>query len=343
MQLLRGVWESHVLTNQGKYVLRLQRELQEYLGVQHLFYVTNGTVALQLALATAGIREGEIITTPFSYVATVGSILWERCTPVFVDIESEHFTIDPTKIEAAVTTRTRAIMPVHVFGYACDVEAIGKIAARYNLPVIYDGAHAFGARYKGKSVLSYGDYATCSFHATKLFHTVEGGAVIVHDTATAEKLDLLRRFGHNGDEHISLGINAKQSELHAAMGLANLPHMSEILAARRRICELYDTLLGDIVERPTPQLGLEPNYGYYPVLFRGEAQLLAAFAALAGQGIYPRRYFYPSLNKLPYLSQTKACPISEDVASRIACLPVYVGLKDEVVREIASTLNKIDT
>lgn len=342
VQIIRGVWESHVLTNQGTCVLRLQRELQKFLDVQHLLYVTNGTVALQLALAAAGIREGEVITTPFSYVATTSSILWERCTPVFVDIEPEHFTIDPALIEAAITPRTRAIMAVHVFGYACDVEAIAEIGRKRGLPVIYDGAHAFGARYKGKSLLSYGNYSTCSFHATKLFHTVEGGAVITHDSATAEKLDLLRRFGHNGDEHISLGINAKQSELHAAMGLANLPHMSEILTARRHLCELYDTLLGDVVQRPAPQPGLEPNYGYYPILFRDEAQLLAAFAVLQRQNIRPRRYFYPSLNKLPYLAQVKACPISENIASRIACLPLYVGLPDEVVREIASMLNKID-
>ena len=342
VQLLRSVWESHVLTNQGPCVLQLQQELQKFLDVPHLLYVTNGTVALHLALAAADIREGEVITTPFSYVATTSSILWERCTPVFVDIEPEHFTIDPARIESAITSRTRAIMAVHVFGYACNVEAIAEIGRKYGLPVIYDGAHAFGARYKGKSLLSYGDYSTCSFHATKLFHTVEGGAVITHDAATAEKLDLLRRFGHNGDEHISPGINAKQSELHAAMGLANLPHMSEILAARRHLCELYDILLGDVVQRPTPQPELESNCDYYPVLFRDEAQLLAAFAALRRQNICPRRYFYPSLNRLPYLPQMKACPISENIASRIACLPLFAGLGDETVKEIASILNKLN-
>lgn len=338
VQLLRGVWESHVLTNQGSCVLQLQQELQKFLDVQHLLYVTNGTVALQLALAAAGIQEGEVITTPFSYVATTSSILWERCTPVFVDIEPEHFTIDPARIEAAITPRTRAIMAVHVFGYACDVEAIAEIGEKHGLPVIYDGAHAFGARYKGKSLLSYGDYSTCSFHATKLFHTVEGGAVITHDAATAEKLDLLRRFGHNGDVCICLGINAKQSEPHAAMGLANLPHMSEILAARRHLCELYDTLLGDVVQRPAPQPGLDPNYGYYPVLFKDETQLLTTFSSLAGHNIHPRRYFYPSLNQLPYLKQQTSCPISEDIASRIACLPLYVGLEDEKVEGICSAL-----
>ena len=335
-ELLCRIWESHVLTNQGECVQRLENKLREYLKVESLLYVTNGTVALQLALAAAGIQEGEVITTPFSYVATISSILWERCTPVFVDIE--HFTIDPARIEAAITLRTRAIMAVHVFGYACDVEAIAEIGRKHGLPVIYDGAHAFGSCYKGKSLLWYGDYSTCSFHATKLFHTVEGGAVITHDASTVEKLDLLRRFGHNGDEHISLGINAKQSELHAAVGLTILPRISEILSARRHLCKLYDTLLEDIVQRPTPQPGLEPNYGYYPVLFKDETQLLTTFSSLAEHNIHPRRYFYPSLNQLPYLKQQSSCPISEDIASRIACLPLYVGLENGEVEGICRAL-----
>ena len=338
IEKLKGIWESRVLTNRGRLALELQRELEQSWGVEHVLCVANGTIALQLALATADIHDGEVITTPFSYVATISSILWERCTPVFVDIEPEHYTIDAAKIEEAITPRTRAIMGVHVFGYACAVEVIEEIAARHGLPVIYDGAHAYAARYKGKSLMSYGDFSTCSFHATKLFHTAEGGAVVVKDAAAAARLDLLHRFGHNGDEHLMLGINAKLSELHAAMGLSILPHVDEVITRRCHLCEQYDTLLGDAVERPAPQAGLEPNYAYYPVLFRDEVQLTEALRALAQQGIYARRYFYPSLNRLPYLPSADECPVAEGVSGRIACLPLCAGMSDADVRRVSSAI-----
>ena len=225
------IFENGVLTNQGPNVQELQQKLSRYLGVKNFHYLSNGTIALQLALSAMDINDGEIITTPFSYVATTSSIMWQRCKPVFVDIEKDNFTIDADKIEAAITPKTRAIMAVHVFGYACDVDKIQKIADKHNLKVIYDGAHAFGAKYNGKSLLSYGDVATCSFHATKLFHTVEGGACIVKDKTISDKLEMQKRFGHNGDDHQMLGINAKQSEFHAAMGLANFPYIKKIICS----------------------------------------------------------------------------------------------------------------
>ncbi len=339
IELLRGIWDNRVLTNQGGNVCRLQRELDTCLGVRGALVVANGTLALQIALTAVGARGGEVVTTPFSYVATAHSILWEHCTPIFVDIEPEHFTIDPGKIEAAITPHTRAILPVHVFGYSCDTDAIRTIAADHKLPVIYDGAHAFGARYKGKSLLSYGDISTCSFHATKLFHTVEGGAVITRDPELAAKMDLMRRFGHNGDEHFCVGINAKMSELHAAMGLAILPHVREIICRRQRICEQYDSLLAGVVEHPSDQPDLEPNYGYYPVLFRDEAQLKKVFAALAAQEIYPRRYFFPALNLIPHVTDKSSCPVAQDIASRIACLPLSDGMTSEDVERVCLTLH----
>jgi dTDP-4-amino-4,6-dideoxygalactose transaminase len=329
------------LTNQGSCVKELEAKMKDYLGVDFFHYVTNGTIALQLALNALNIQSGEIITTPFSYVATISSILWERCRPVFVDIKPDDFTLDADKIEAAITPATKAIMAVHVFGYPCDVDKIQKIADRHNLKVIYDGAHAFGAKYKGKSLLQYGDITTCSFHATKIFHTIEGGACIVRDAEVSKKLDLAMRFGHTSDTHYQLGINGKQSELHAAMGLAIFPYLPQIIAERKKTCALYDELLGGAVVRPEPVTDLVYNYAYYPVLFANETALEKTFAALAEHEIYPRRYFYPSLNTLPYVERQK-CPVSEDIASRIACLPLFVGIEPQTMETIANIVRCTD-
>lgn len=337
---ISDIFERGVLTNQGPNVQELQKKLSSFLGVDNFHYVSNGTVALQLALSAMDINDGEIITTPFSYVATTSSIMWQRCKPVFVDIEPNNFTIDADKIESAITNRTRAIMAVHVFGYACDVNKIQTIADKHGLKVIYDGAHAFGSRYNGKSLLSYGDVSTCSFHATKLFHTIEGGACIVRDKAVSDKLELQKRFGHHGDEHFMLGINAKQSEFHAAMGLANFPYIKDIIADRKRVSDLYDKLLNGCVGRPKPQVALEYNYAYYPVVFKNETELQNVFTVLKNMDIFPRRYFYPSLNTLPYVSGVP-CPISENISSRIACLPLYVGLQDSVIETICDTIKQV--
>ena len=240
---LRKIWETGQLTNQGPFLKEFEKKIKNYLNVKNFHFLSNGTIALQIALDSLGIQEGEIITTPFSYVATTSAILWQRCTPVFVDIEPNNFCIDPNKIEAAITKKTKAILAVHVFGYACDVEKIEKIAKKHNLKVIYDGAHAFGVKYKGKSLLDFGDISTCSFHATKLFHTIEGGACIIKNLKISNKLELARRFGHDGDIHKQLGINAKNSEFHTAMGLCNLKHIGKIIKERKKISSLYDKSL----------------------------------------------------------------------------------------------------
>lgn len=339
MDFVKRIYDTRVLTNRGPCVLKLEEKLRAFLGVQNFHYVTNGTIALQLALSALGIDDCEVITTPFSYVATTGSILWQRCKPVFVDIEPHNFTIDVNKIEAAITPKTRAIMPVHVFGYACDVEAIQSIADQHNLRVIYDGAHAFASSYKGKSLLNYGDVTTCSFHATKLFHTVEGGACVVRDKAVSDKLDLEKHFGHLYDNYVCVGINGKQSEFHAAMGLAIFPYIKKIIAERKRVSDLYDEQLAGMVARPKPQADLVYNYAYYPVVFEDEAQLLDVFDVLKSAEIFPRRYFWPSLNTLPYVEK-QSCPISEDIASRIACLPLYPELTDEEVLKITTIIKE---
>ncbi len=337
-QYVSQIFSNGILTNEGPLVKELEKKLSDFLEVQNFRYVTNGTIALQLAIKALGIEDGEIVTTPFSYVATTTSILWEHCTPVFVDIEPDNFTIDVNKIEAAITPKTKAIMPVHVFGYACDVDKIQEIADKYGLKVIYDGAHAFGAKYKGKSLLSYGDITACSFHATKLFHTIEGGACICKDQNIAKKLALMMQFGHYADDYSCVGINGKQDEFNAAMGLANLVHLPEIIAKRKYLCELYDSLLLGIVQRPKVQADAVYNYAYYPAVFKSEEELLKVFDALAKEGIHPRRYFYPSLNMLSYLKETQSCPISEDISKRIACLPLYVGLRDEEIIKICKII-----
>lgn len=341
VSIISKIWDTKILTNQGPIMCELEDKLCKFLDVPNFQYVTNGTIALQLALAALDINEGEVITTPFSYVATTTSILWQRCKPVFVDIEPDNFTIDPNQIKKAITPKTKAIMPVHVFGYACDVEKIQKIADQYNLKVIYDGAHAFASKYKGKSLLDYGDISTLSFHATKLFHTVEGGACICKDFEVSHKLEIVKKFGHFYDDYKCIGINGKQSEFHAAMGLANYPYINKIITERKRVSDLYDAELSDFVQRPKKQEDLQYNYAYYPVVFRSEKELLQVFEALKKHDIYARRYFWPSLNTLPYLKEKSDCPISEDISSRIACLPLYPDLSDEEVLKICKIIRSI--
>lgn len=331
IKFLDQIWHSHILTNQGPLLKRLEEELRSYLEVDYLQFLANGTLALELALDVLGIQDGEVITTPFSYVATTSAVLWQRCTPVFVDIEPDTLCLDPARIEAAVTSRTRAVLGVHVFGYPCDLDAIEAVASRHGLKVVYDAAHAFGVRYRGRSLLDYGDAAACSFHATKLFHTVEGGCCVVHDEETNTRLELAKRFGHNNDDHLQLGINAKNSEFHAAMGLCNLKHFPEIVRKRRHCSEYYDFLLAGRLRRPVLRPDCEYNYGYYPVIFESEKQLLEAMERLRKEEIYPRRYFWPSLNQLPYLKRKESCPVSEATSARILCLPLFPELEEKTM------------
>lgn len=342
-EYLKQIWQSHLLTNQGPLLLELEGRLKTYLGVKYFQFVSNGTSALQVALRSLDVTEGEIITTPFSYVATVSSILWERCEPVFVDIEADTFCIDADKIEAAITSRTKAIMPVHVFGNACDVEKIEAIAKKHNLKVIYDAAHAFGVKYKGKSLLDYGDISICSFHSTKVFHTIEGGGLMFKEKEVADKADIIKRFGHQNDDHYTLGINAKASEFQAAMGLCNIKYVAQIMDDRKRICESYDKKLNGVVQTLKVQANTLYNYAYYPVVLKNESYLLEILKRLTEINIYPRRYFYPSLNKLPYLNSDQHCSVSEDISSRILCLPLYVGLEEDVINKISEVILSVET
>ncbi|WP_318643147.1 DegT/DnrJ/EryC1/StrS family aminotransferase [Flavobacterium ardleyense] len=335
------IWENQWLTNRGELIVELEQNLKEYLNISNITITNNGTIPLQIALKILG-NQGEIITTPFSYVATSAAIVWENCTAVFVDIDPAHLTINETKIEAAITSKTTAILATHVFGNPCNIEAIEQIAAKHGLKVIYDAAHAFGIVYQGKSIFEYGDVSTCSFHATKLFHTGEGGAMFANDEKLRQQLYYSHNFGHNGplDFH-GLGINGKISELQAAMGLAVFPYMDEILKARKEVVDYYNSNLNlDRLQTMRIRENTEWNYSYYPVIFESEAQLLDVQKALNEQQIFPRRYFYPSLNTIDYVKGQKM-PISEDIASRILCLPLYKGIEQVDLERIVGLVNEI--
>lgn len=338
-KFIKRAWDNEWLTNRGELVLELEEKIKKYLEISNIIITNNGTVPLQIALKLLGNR-GEIITTPFSYVATTASIVWENCTPVFVDIHPEYFTIDETKIEHSITPKTTAILATHVFGNPCNILAIESIAKKYNLKVIYDAAHSFGVKFNDKSIFEYGDVSTCSFHATKIFHTGEGGAMITKDQDLHNKLYFSHNFGHNGPlEFYGLGINGKMSELQAAMGLSILPYMDEIISERKRVVDYYNTNL-DLEKIQV--IKIRPNtvwnYSYYPVVFKSEYQLLEVQKALNDEGIFPRRYFYPSLNTVEYTNGGKM-PISENIASRIVCLPLYVDLSLENLKKIVSLIN----
>lgn len=329
------IWKRQWLTNMGPLSSELEMQLKDYLAVDHLLFVTNGTVALQLAIKALELK-GEIITTPFSFVATTSSIVWEGCTPIFVDIDEKTLNIDPEKIEAAITANTSAILATHVYGNPCDIDKIEAIAKKYNLKVIYDGAHAFSVKYKGRSVFEYGDISTCSLHATKLYHSTEGGLIITKDPNLLKKVALMRNFGISDfNQFGELGINGKNSEFHAAMGLTNLKYIDSILEKRKKLTEQYNAGLKNLKGYfPTWNLDSEPNYAYYPIILENEQLLLNVMEELRKNQIYTRRYFYPSLaSALPYL-EAKSLPITDDVSKRVLCLPLYYDLTIEDVNLI---------
>ncbi len=328
---LNGIWQRNWLTNNGPLVNELELKLKDYLAVRHMLYLNNGTIAIQIAIKALCLK-GEIITTPFSYVATTSSIVWEGCKPVFVDIDSTSLNIDPKKIEAAITDKTSAIIATHVYGNPCDIDAIQKIAIKHNLKVIYDAAHCFGSMYKGKSVFAYGDISTTSFHATKLFHTIEGGAVFTPDAELLKKMSFMRNFGHLGsDDFAEVGINAKNSEFHAAMGLANFKYIPDLLQSRKEQSLRYDSWLKTI-EIPKLFIGHDSqfNYAYYPLILKSEELALKVIKELEGNWIYPRRYFYPGLNTVN-VYRGNAMPVSESIAKRVICLPLFHSLSMEEI------------
>jgi dTDP-4-amino-4,6-dideoxygalactose transaminase len=341
-RLVDGIWKRQWLTNMGPLASELEMNLKAHLKVNHLLYVTNGTIALQMAIKALGIT-GEIITTPFSYVATTSSIVWEGCTPVFVDIDERSLNIDAAKIEVAITDKTQAIVATHVYGNPCDVVAIEKIARKHRLKVIYDGAHAFGVEVNGKSIFEYGDISTCSLHATKLYHSIEGGLIITTDADLLKKMAYIRNFGISGfDTFAELGINGKNSEFHAAMGLVNLNYIQEIHNKRKDLTERYNDKLQSLkAYRPSWHSESTENYPYYPLVLESEELLLKIKSVLDVSEIFTRRYFYPSLaNSLPYLDP-KDCRVTDTVSKRVLCLPLYYDLTVEEIDLICRIILRV--
>ncbi len=339
---LKGIWQRQWLTNMGPLASDLEIKIKNHLKLNHLLFVTNGTVALQMAIKALNLT-GEIITTPFSFIATTSSIVWEGAKPVFVDIDKNTLNIDVNKIEAAINNNTCAILATHVYGNPCDVIAIEKIAKKHNLKVIYDGAHAFGVEVEGESIFNFGDISTCSLHATKLYHSIEGGLVVTKDADLLRRLAHIRNFGFNGPETFNeLGINGKNSEFHAAMGLVNLNYIQEINDKRKAISERYKfNLQGLNIRYQSWHKNSENNYAYFPIIFDNEDLMHKCIQELSAHEIFTRRYFYPSLaNTLPYLPHQKM-EITDDVSRRILCLPLYTDLTFEEVDLITRLIRRV--
>ncbi|WP_197539479.1 DegT/DnrJ/EryC1/StrS family aminotransferase [Nonlabens marinus] len=340
-ELLRKVWNRNYVTNNGPLAIELEQRLAQYLGESHLAWMSNGTIALQIAIDSLNLT-GSILTTPFTYVATANSILWQKCTPIFVDIEESGFSIDPKKLDNMIAPDTTGILAVHVYGYPCDVDALASYADLKGLKLIYDASHTFGCEYRGKALAGYGDLATLSFHATKVFHTIEGGGVVSHHKDLAEKIKLSTTHGHKFDDYSQVGTNGKNSELHAGVGLLNLEGFHNVVLGRKNIFDRYlkafshtDLFMLD----PSSYRDFKYNYAYAPVLFSSEDELLKVVEELNQQNIYPRRYFYPALNTLPYLNPN-SCPRAESVSKRMLCLPLYHDLELESVDTVISVVKK---
>lgn len=333
------IWGRNWLTNNGPIVNELEDALKKHLNVKNISFVSNGTIAIQIAIKALALK-GEIITTPFSYVATSSSIVWEGCKPIYADIDPNSLNINPDTIQNLITPHTSAILATHVYGNPCEVEKIEKIAIENNLKVIYDAAHCFGVKYNDKSLYSFGDISTASFHATKLFHTIEGGALFCQDDLLMKSISYLRNFGHDGPEKFaSVGINGKNSEFHAAMGLCMIDQVDNLIEERKKIVERYKSNLENLRKKDI-QINAHCtryNYAYYPIILESESVLLKHFERLNANYVMPRRYFYPSLSALPYVSK-QPTPISDDVSCRVLCLPLYNGLSMEEVDYICKIM-----
>lgn len=344
-EYLRQIWDSKWLTNNGSFHQQFEKALAEYLGVEYISVFTNGTLPLITALQALGLKKGEVITTPYSFVATTHSIWWNQLKPVFVDVEPTTGNIDPAKIEAAITENTVAIMPVHVYGQPCDNERIDVIAKRHNLKVIYDAAHAFGVRKEGKSILEWGDVSTLSFHATKVFGTIEGGALICHSAEMKHQIDNLKNFGFRGETVVEApGINGKMDEVRAAFGLLNLKQIDAAIEARHNVAMRYREAIDKIegLSYLVEQSDIRYNYGYFPIFVdetRYGISRDVLYEKLKANNIFGRRYFYPLISTFdPYNTYSSATPenlpIATKMAEQVLCLPIHHALSEEDVKRI---------
>ena len=346
--MLKDIWDSKWLTNNGHYHKELEKALAEYLGVKYLSLFTNGTLPLITALQAMRIT-GEVITTPYSFVATTHSIWWNGLKPVFVDVEEETGNIDPEKIEAAITPHTTAIMPVHVYGTPCNTKRIQEIADIYGLKVIYDAAHAFGVRVNGESILKSGDMSTLSFHATKVYTTVEGGALICHDEATKKRIDYLKNFGFAGETTVGApGINSKMDEIRSAFGLLNLKQVDNAISSRKATAEKYRNALRDVpgIRMLKDIEGVRHNYSYFPIFIDEKQYGMsrdALYTKLKEHNILGRRYFYPLISTFSAYKGSESAnpanlPVAHKLADQVLCLPMYAGLTDHEINRILEIL-----
>ncbi len=349
-EYLRQIWDNKIITNNGPFHKQLEKELCDYLGVEHISLFANGTLALVTALQALRIS-GEVITSPYSFVATSHSLWWNNITPVFVDVEPGFCNLDPEKIESAITPQTTAIMPIHVYGNPCNVEEIQRIAETYNLRVIYDAAHVFGVRLNGTSILNFGDMSILSFHATKVYNTFEGGAIVCNDAQTKRHIDDLKNFGFRGETTVvAPGINAKMNEVQAAMGLLQLKYIDDNLERRRIITETYRGVLKDIpgVRFLDDVQGVRHCYPYFPIFIDEQTYGLSRddlYAALKSNNIHGRRYFYPLISDFPaYRGLPSAgqdnLPVATKLSEQVVCLPIYPDLQLDRVKEIARLIEK---
>ncbi len=340
--LIDKIYSSEQVTNNGPLLQQLTSGLEAYLGVKNLLLVSSGTIALQLSLKLLKAK-GEVITTPFSFPATTSSILWEGCTPVFADINGDNWNLDPELVRKSITSESSAILATHVFGNPCEVSAFEKMSVSNNLPVIYDAAHAFGVVKDNAALLSRGDISVMSFHATKLFHTIEGGAMVIRDDEMFEEAKAMINFGIQGKGEIrNVGINGKMNEFQAAMGLLVLEDIDGIREGYRRAYQRYDRLLDNRLQRQAISISeSEYNFSYFPILFESEGQLLKCLSKLEAQEIYPRRYFFPSLDTIEAYGNAGNCAVSQDVASRVLCLPIHAELSEQDQDEICDLINRM--
>jgi dTDP-4-amino-4,6-dideoxygalactose transaminase len=331
---LKFIYDKKWLTNNGELVQELTSQLEGYLGVRNLLLVSSGTMALSIAYKLLKLKK-TVVTTPFSFVATTSSLVWDGITPEFCDVQKATFNMDASKLHLFMKKSVEAILPVHVFGNPCDIDKIQDVACKYNKKVIYDASHCFDVKYKNKSVLSYGDISTISFHATKIFHTVEGGALVINNDELFEEAKALMNFGYNGSDEIATpGINGKMSEFHAAMGLSILDDMNLVIKNCKEIYDYYYQHLGGILKFQKYSDCATRNYAYAPVVFDLESDLLAVLKKLNDNDIFPRRYFHPSLDTLNYVGVVEKCHVSQDLSKTTLCLPIYDGLKLKDVNQV---------
>jgi Predicted pyridoxal phosphate-dependent enzyme apparently involved in regulation of cell wall biogenesis len=339
---IEKIFQNGWLTNNAQFVQELQQALSEYLGVRNLLLVSNGTMALQVAYKVLNLK-GKVITTPFSFVATTSSLVWENLQPVFADIDPLTFNIDPMEVEKKLSADVSGIVATHVYGNACDVEALEHLARNRGIPLVFDAAHAFGVRDNKQSILNYGDISIISFHSTKIFHTIEGGALVFKDRNVFERAKKMINFGIESPTLVSeIGINCKMNEMEAAMGLCVLQDVDAVIEARKARAEIYNQGLRGLGELQFQKrnLNFSNNYSHYPVAFRNEAVLLKIIEKMNKEGIFPRRYFYPSLNTLPYFQERQEMPVSEDLTKRIMCLPLFHDLDEAVQSRIISIIKE---